>query len=261
MAFVLSPLKYWICTGDNIGRMKGYGQFCPVAKAAEILAERWTLLVVRELLVGSTHFNDIRKGVPLMSPSLLSQRLKELTEAGIVERRTSDNGPSSEYIPTEAGRELWPVVELMGRWGQRWGLGRLDPDDFDPRLLMWDIRRRIDVAPFRRRSVIRFDLSGARKGRGLWWIVVDRGEVDLCLKAPDDLIDVVVRSDVQSLAEVWIGSRNLRDSLGDGTLSLEGDWHLCREFPRWFTLSILARQDEETTPPVARQSPEVARPA
>jgi DNA-binding HxlR family transcriptional regulator len=124
---------------------KGYGQFCPVAKASEIFGERWTPLIMRELLCGSYRFNDLRRGVPLMSPSLLSQRLKTLERAGIVERRPDPENKSYEYHLTQAGQELRPVIELLGVWGQRWARKRVEPGDLDPSLLMWDIHRRLHI--------------------------------------------------------------------------------------------------------------------
>lgn len=120
-----------------------YHQFCPVAKAMELLDERWTMLVIRELLLGSRHFNDIRRGVPKMSPSLLSKRLRDLTRAGIVERR--DEGREVVYGLTAAGMELAPVVDKLGAWGMRW-IGKVGEEDLDPKLLMWDLHRHVDPA-------------------------------------------------------------------------------------------------------------------
>ena len=150
--------------------MSTYGQFCPVAKAMELLDERWTLLVVRELLKGSTHFNDLRRGVPKMSPALLSKRLKTLTRAGLVERTDIDGRTS--YTLTESGQELAGVVDALGAWGVRW-IGNLGDDDRDPHLLMWDIHRNIDVAelPAGRRTVVEINLRGAKPKERRWWLV------------------------------------------------------------------------------------------
>jgi DNA-binding HxlR family transcriptional regulator len=151
---------------DEDGPVRSYGQFCPVAKAAEIVAERWTLLVVRELLAGSHRFNELRRGVPLMSPSLLTKRLAELERAGIVERRPLEVGRGSSYRLTPAGEELRPVVQLLGAWGDRWINHRIGPEDRDPALLMWDVRRRLDTAQLpARRAVLRFSFRDARAGR------------------------------------------------------------------------------------------------
>ena len=150
-----------------------YGQFCPVAKAMELLDERWTLLVVRELMLGSRHFNALRRGVPRMSPALLSKRLHTLVRAGVVERREDGNRVS--YRLTEAGRELEPIVEAVGRWGVRW-VPELGDEDLDPHLLMWDIHRNVDTRGGPRRAHghrLRASRRGAAR-RGGWWIVVDR---------------------------------------------------------------------------------------
>src|SRR3990172_1670046 len=139
--------------------MKGYGQFCPVAKAAEVLGDRWTLLVVRELLCGSRHFNDLRRGVPLMSPSLLSQRLKQIERAGIIEREPDrQNKQGMVYQLTAAGHELTPVVMMLGNWGKRWARSDLKREDLDPALLMWDMHRRLNTENLpTQRTVLQFE--------------------------------------------------------------------------------------------------------
>src|SRR5688572_17153496 len=155
--------------------MKSYGQFCPLAKAAEVFAERWTPLVLRELFCGSVHFNDLRRGVPLMSPSLLSRRLKELETAGIVSC-SRGTGRSSEYHLTEAGRALWPVVEQLGVWGKRWTRAHIEKHELDAGLLMWDVRRNVNLELFcERRTVLKFEFKGTSSGKRLWWLVVEDG--------------------------------------------------------------------------------------
>ena len=149
--------------------MSGYGQFCPVAKAMELLDERWTMLVVRELLAGSRHFNDLRRGVPKMSPALLSKRLKSLTRAGVIER--AENDGRTTYALTDCGKELAEVVDALGAWGVRW-IGELGEEDLDPHLLMWDIRRTIPVAEWpRTRTAVAFSSTGWHRKRraGGWW--------------------------------------------------------------------------------------------
>jgi DNA-binding HxlR family transcriptional regulator len=159
--------------------MKGYSQFCPVAKGAEIFNERWTPLIIREMMCGSRRFNDLKRGNPMMSPSLLSQRLKFLEEAGVVEKKVG-KGESVEYSLTESGRDLGEVVTRLGLWGLKWARSRLTEDDYDPQLLMWDIRRRIDTSAFpARRVVISFMFRDMPLNRRAYWLVVDRGEVDL----------------------------------------------------------------------------------
>src|SRR3954454_12058104 len=158
--------------------MSGYGQFCPMAKAMEVLDERWTLLVVRELLLGSTHFNELRRGVPRMSPALLSKRLRTLERAGIIRRE--GGGRAASYHLTEAGTELHEVVSALNAWGVRW-IGQLGREDLDPHLLFWDVRRTVpvDVWP-RRRTVLEFRLSDVEQSVAHWWLVVSEGRPDVC---------------------------------------------------------------------------------
>lgn len=221
--------------------MSTYGQFCPVALASEILTRRWTPLVVRELLCGSTRFNELRRGVPRMSPSLLSRRLSELEDAGIVGRRTSPDGDHEEYVLTRAGRELQPVVEAMGRWGKRWVSGDLTDEELDVELLMWDMRRRIDPerAP-RGRTVVRFDFRDQPAERRRFWIVVAEGEVDLCWKDPGHEVDLRVETDVRTMTAVWMGQERLAEGLRRRDVVLRGPPELRRSFPDWLGLSLFA---------------------
>ena len=164
---------------------RGYGQFCPVALATEVLAERWTPLLVREMLCGSVRFNDLQRGVPRMSSALLSKRLKDMEFAGILERRAGQDG--AEYHLTDAGLALFPIVEQMGVWAQKWLRHRLVSDEtLDSDLLMWDIRRRINTPALPRTSryVVEFHLTGGRARRGRYWLVAESGHVDLCHKNP-----------------------------------------------------------------------------
>jgi DNA-binding HxlR family transcriptional regulator len=221
--------------------MKGYGQFCPVAKAAEILTERWTLLVLRELLFGSRRFNDLRKGVPLMSPTLLSKRLKFLEEAGVIERRRAQSGKGWEYQPTNAAEELRPVVETLGVWGQRWVRSRLTPDELDPGLLMWDIRRRVDPNQFpSRRIVVQFEFSDAPQSKRRWWLVNDKDGVDLCVTDPGFEVDLYIFTDVRTMTAVWMGDLPLTHAVDSGRVELEGPQELRRSLRSWLQLSTLA---------------------
>lgn len=228
---------------------KGYGQFCPVAKTAEIIAERWTPLVLRELLCGSHRFNDLRRGVPLMSPSLLSRRLRELERAGIVEKRPAREGRGSEYWLTPAGEDLRSVVELMGAWGQRWIQEWGDLEELDPGLLMWDIQRRVDRSrfPADRKSLLEFTLGGVATAMSKWWLVVDGGveggedgEVDLCQKHPGYEVDVYISADIDVLVQVWLGRYDLRRAIRSQALELSGRRELISSFPDWFLLSETA---------------------
>jgi DNA-binding HxlR family transcriptional regulator len=219
----------------------GYGQFCPVAKASEVFAERWTPLVIRELIAGSHRFNEIRRGVPLMSPSLLSQRLKSLERAGIVERR-EDGRRGVEYHLTPAGAELRPVVELLGVWGQRWVTSNLSLQEMDPLLLMWDMRRKLNVQVLPPgRTVVFIRLRDQRAPRNRGWLVVDDGEVDLCMVDPGYDVDVVLESDTPTLVRVWIGHLDVREAMRAGDLSIDGPRRLARVLPALF-LSPYAKE-------------------
>ncbi|MEJ1161930.1 winged helix-turn-helix transcriptional regulator [Prosthecomicrobium sp. N25] len=219
----------------------GYGQFCPVSMASEILCSRWTTLVVRELLCGSSRFNDLRRGLPKMSPSLLSKRLKELQQAGVIVTRPNENG-TLEYRLSEAGEELRPLIIGLGEWAQRWMESRLSLKNLDPSLLMWDMRRSLVVALLpERRSTIQFVYSEVPLQQRNWWLVVDRGSVDLCSFDPGYELDLLVESSLRSMTSVWMGLTTIKDEVDSGQLRLEGDPALTYAMPQWLGLSIFAK--------------------
>jgi DNA-binding HxlR family transcriptional regulator len=224
--------------------MKGYGQFCPVAKAAEIVAERWTPLVLRELLCGSRRFSDLHRGVPLMSPTLLAGRLEQLEDAGIVRSVARPRGRGREYHLTAAGEELRPLIDRFGEWGQRWARVQVDRGDLDAGLLMWDIHRRVNLESLPpERVVARFDFHGVpatMRGPRTWWLVLERREVDLCLKDPGFPVNVVVSADLRALTRVWMGDVRLAETVRAGLIRLEGPPSLVRAFPTWLALSSFA---------------------
>ena len=215
--------------------MSSYGQFCPVAKAMEVLDERWTLLVVRELLTGSTRFNELRRGNPRMSPALLSKRLRTLERVGVVRREMV--GSHASYALTESGEELRGIVMALGVWGVRW-VGELGDQDLDPHLLMWDMKRSVPVEEWpRSRTVvnIRFDDVPARVAR--WWLVgapgVDGVEVDICDFDPGFETTAAVRTSLRALTEVWRGDRSWDQAIGDSSLVVDGPTEVRRALPRW----------------------------
>ncbi len=234
--------------------MKGYGQFCPVAKACEVVGERWTPLILRELLCGSRRFNDIHRGVPLMSPALLSQRLKALERAGVVERRTAGAGRGPEYFLTQAGRELQPIIEQLGVWGHRWVQSHIDDGDLDSGLLMWDMRRRIDVERFpTERIVIAFEFTDAPAGRRSYWLVGDRGSgVEICVTDPGFEVDLYVYADVRTMARVWLGDLGLTRAVESGAVELHGPRHLREGLGSWLGLSLFAGVERGGKPAPAR---------
>jgi len=186
----------------------GYKQFCPLAMAAEVLCTRWTMVLMRELVAGTTRFNDLRRGVPKMSPTLLSQRLKELEEWGIVRRHPVPSGKGVfEYRLTEAGRDIAPVVQAMGFWGQKWVESDLSLKNLDPSLLMWDMRRNLNPSPLpKTRTVIQFLYSDLPATKSHWWLVVEPiGEVDLCWSDPGFDVDLYVTTDLRTMTAIWMG--------------------------------------------------------
>lgn len=218
--------------------MSTYGQFCPVAKAMELLDERWTLLVVRELLRGSAHFNDLRRGVPKMSPALLSKRLKSLTRAGVIER--SENEGRTSYSLTECGQELAGVVDALGTWGVRW-IGELGEADLDPHLLMWDLRRTIPIADWpRSRTTIAFVLDGVAPKVSRWWLVVIDGQADVCDFDPGHEVAGTVQTSLRTLTEIWRGDVGWARAVLDGSVALSGPADVRRAIPKWLGQSTAA---------------------
>jgi DNA-binding HxlR family transcriptional regulator len=218
--------------------MGAYGQFCPVAKAMELLDERWTMLVIRELLEGSRTFNALRRGVPRISPALLSARLQRLSRAGVIERYQDGNRVS--YALTPAGRELHTVVEAIGRWGIRW-IPELGDEDLDPHLLMWDIHRNIDLeAVPLGRSVLRFSFRDVPDAARDWWLVITGDGVDLCDFDPGHPVAATVETDLGTLTRVWRGDLSWKQALHTGGLLLHGPTQARRVVPRWLKLSAFA---------------------
>jgi DNA-binding HxlR family transcriptional regulator len=216
--------------------------------AAEVLCSRWTILVMRELLSGTTRFNDLRRGVPLMSPTLLSKRLKELIDAGVVTTiRTSPSGVV-EYKPTEAGEELRAIVMSLGVWGQRWIESSMSMKNLDPALLMWDMRRRVSTASFpNRKCTVKFTYPELRTGRNSWWILVEDGAVDLCSVDPGYEVDLYVRSALRNMITVWMGISTLKAEIEAGEIELTGDKVLARSMHDWLGLSGFAGEKSRRT--------------
>ena len=220
--------------------MIDYGQFCTVARGAEVLGELWTPLVVRELLCGSRRFNDIRRGVPRMSATLLTQRLRKLEALGVVERRRIKS--VWEYHLTQAGEELRPVIVGLGQWGAHWIGSRLKPKHLDAGFLMWDIRRfaQIDKFPVGQRVVIHFQFTDAPRGERLWWLVVEHRTADLCRDDPGHEVTVVVESTVRALTEVWTGDSHPEKEIQSGQLNVLGAGRRGHTLWRWLGRSMFA---------------------
>lgn len=214
-----------------------YGQFCPVAMAAEIICTRWTALVLRELLCGSRKFNDIRRGVPLMSPSLLSKRLSELVRAGIVER-----GKDGSYQLSPSGEELRPVVMEMGKWGQRWVESSLSLKNLDPALLMWDMRRNLNPVPLPAgRCTIQFHYPELPEAQQRYWLVVENGKVDVCSVDPGHEVDLYITVPLRTMTAIWMGLTDIDKEISAGTLEAVGNRQLATSMRAWLGLSVFAR--------------------
>jgi DNA-binding HxlR family transcriptional regulator len=220
-----------------------YGQFCPVAMAAEIVCSRWTALVLRELLSGTTRFNDLRRGVPLMSPSLLSKRLKELEEAGVILSVPTAQQGIVEYRLTEAGADLRPVVMALGFWGQRWVESTLSLKNLDPSLLMWDMRRNLDPRPLPpRRTTICFVYPELPQAKRSWWLVVEGGSVDLCSQDPGFDVDLYVTGPLRTMTAVWMGVTTIAKETEAGRIELIGDQTVAKSMQAWLGLSPFAKE-------------------
>jgi len=220
--------------------MKGYGQYCPLALAAELLCERWTLLIVSRLIDGCTQFNEIQRGVPRISPSLLSQRLAQLEHAGLIVREPARRGSVRKYMLTPAGGDLAPIIESLAVWGQHWSRD-MTREDLDPAFLVWSMHMRMDTTQMPdRRIVIEFQFTGAPREPRRFWLVSQDGTVDMCLKNPGYDVDIKVTADLRLFIEAWRGIRDLRQEITADRIRLIGAPSLCRQFHRWLKLSLLA---------------------
>jgi len=218
--------------------MKGYGQFCPIAKACEALGERWTMLLIRELLCGSRRYNDFKRGLPLISPTMLSQRLSTLLERGLIERKRSNDQKSWEYHLTQAGRELEPIVMGLGEWGARWVRSQMSKNDLSVELLMWDMRRTINCAALpQRRIVLHFEFKDLDKKFNNWWMLAENNVIDLCIDDPGFDSDVTFVSDLRTMTQLWLGDTTLSGARSSGKLDVSGSSTLTRNIPKWLVFS------------------------
>lgn len=226
--------------------MASYAQFCPLAKAAEVLCQRWTMLVVRELIAGGQRFNELQRGLPQMSPTLLTRRLRELESIGIIERRF-ENG-ASLYVLRQAGEELRAVIEVMSVWGHRWVRSQLVEGDLDAGLLMWDMRRTIDSQHFpSHRVVVEFEFGDAGPGEQHWWLVSCGGETDLCLENPGYEVDLLVKCSLRTMTAVWICEKTLKEAIRRGEVKVIGPAELRDRLPDWLQSSALSRLGAAST--------------
>jgi DNA-binding HxlR family transcriptional regulator len=219
---------------------KGYGQYCPLALAAELLCERWTLLVISRIIDGCTRFNEIHRGVPKISATLLSQRLSQLEQAGLIIRKPLASGRGHSYELTDAGRDLDPIIMSLAAWGQKWSRD-MEHEDMDPAFLAWSMHTRINVAAMPEgRTVMEFAFSGWQKGFIRFWLVTEDGQVDMCLKHPGYDVDLTISANIRRFIETWRGFRDLRQEIAGGHVRLDGPPAYRAALPDWLMLSALS---------------------
>lgn len=216
--------------------MSEHGQYCPVAIGSELVGDRWTLLILRELIVGSRRFNEIARGVPRMSRSLLTERLRRLERVGLIEHRPGADGRGSEYVLTPAGSDLKDVVWALGEWAVRWSFGDPEEDVVDGRLLLWRISQGVVTERLPGpRTCVRVRLTGVDPMTG--WLVLEREGSSVCLRDPGFADDVVVRADNLALHRVHAGRTSLGEAMARGEVEIEGPTGLVRALPGWFAWS------------------------
>jgi DNA-binding HxlR family transcriptional regulator len=225
--------------------MMRYRLFCPLAKAAEIVAERWTPLVISELLAGSSRFNDIRRGIPLMSRTLLSQRLKELERTGIVERRANGDRASGWHL-TEAGMALRPTLDMLSEWGLNYAQDPLEEGDLDVTVLVWNIRKRVNPEAFPGgRTTVQFEFPDVAEGKKLWWLVNDRGTVDLCPFDPGFPVELYITTDIRTMISIWFGRMTWDAGIRSGKVEVIGSRRLREQLRSWLLLSPIRVMSNE----------------
>jgi DNA-binding HxlR family transcriptional regulator len=220
--------------------MNKYGQYCPMARATEILGDRWTLLIVRELLYGVEHFNDLERGLPGISKALLAERLRRLQQVGVLERQVESDRRRPSYRLTSAGESLQPIMDAFIEWGARWCFGEPRPEELDPILLLWWIREGgiyADRLP-EQRVVVEF--SFREVGEGSYWMVLERDDISVCLKDPGFERDILVTANLSAFYEVWLGRITLAEAMRKEYITLDGPTALIRAFPKWLALSPMA---------------------
>ena len=217
-----------------------YGQFCPIAKSTEIIGEKWTLLIIRELLMGGSRFNELHRGLSLISPTILSKRLETLSAHGLVLKKKIPGQRGYEYFPTQSCKELLPIIRSLGDWGMNWARSNLTEKDYDVELLMLYLKRSIVARELiGRETVIRFKFIDIEKYPD-WWLVVTGEEIDLCVKNPGKEIDVYFTSSVKTMADIWMGDNSYRRAIREGLLKIVGHEMLTRNVTTWMSNSIFS---------------------
>ena len=221
--------------------MEKYCQFCPVAKAAEILCEKWVILVLRELMMGSTRFGQLRKGLPRISPSILSRRLKNLEEQGVIIRTKKEDNAGYEYHLSESGEELRPIVLGFGTWGHRWAKNKIVKEDLDAGFLLWDMRRRLNVEYFGDEHVVmHIEFTDQDKHDRYWWMVIENGEIDLCFEDTGHEPDIIIMTTLPVMTQVWLGYENLDAMIEKRKLKMLGSKKHLKNISKWIGRSTFA---------------------
>lgn len=221
--------------------MNKYGQYCPMARALEILGDRWTLLIVRDLLAGPLHFNALERGLPGISRTLLAQRLRLLQQAGLLERQPGMSGGIVIYALTPAGQDLLPVVDALVEWGAQWSFGEPRAEELDPLLLLWWMRGGVDKERLPQdRVVVEFLFRGAGDHVDKYWLLLDKEDPSICLQHPGFDTNVLVRAELAALFDVWLGRITFAEAIRDSRVELDATPALIRAFPHWFALSPTA---------------------
>ena len=217
-----------------------YGQFCPVAKATEIVGEKWTILIIRELLMGGSRFNELQRGLGLISPTILTKRLGSLEERGLVIKKRIQGQRGHEYFPTESCKELLPIIRSLGDWGMRWARKNLTQSDYDVELLMLYLQRSVNPEKLPgNETVIRFTFTDI-EDMAKWWILVEGENVDICVSDPGKDVDLYFTSTVKIMADIWMGDTNYRTALRSGELRVTGSSVMTRDISSWMSNSIFS---------------------
>ncbi len=217
-----------------------YGQFCPIAKATEVIGEKWTLLIIREALMGSTRYSEFQRGLSLISPTMLSKRLDSLVTHGLLMKKKIPAQKGYEYFPTTSCDELLPIIRSLGNWGMRWARSNLTKTDYDVELLMLYLQRSIvpENLPGNE-TVVRFKFADI-EDLSEWWLVITADEVDICVKDPGKEVEVYFTTTVKTMADIWMGDTTYRKAKASGTLKIVGNQALTRNISAWMNLSIFA---------------------
>lgn len=228
--------------------MKSYGQFCPVAKAAELFCERWTALILRDLGFGTSRFARLQRGVPLPSPTVLSRRLRQLEAEGIVERRRSSTGRSWTYHLTPAGKEFVPIVSALGVWGARWASRELADHEVDASLLLWALERGARSDAFGdRRVTIKLTFIDQPSRKWHYWYLIEEGTTHLCVTDPGFEVDLYVATTLHDMIYIWRGDLPLARAQDEDRIEVIGEAWVRRAFPQWLARSGYAHINSQRT--------------